>query len=96
MSVTTTPPSTRLYLLLARNGPRAVVFRRGPSKSVLMIAWDTQKDVFQEGQWLRGHLYERRCDLSPSGALAVYFAAKYKRYCCSRAKGSCCEFAPTN
>lgn len=76
----TTPAQARLYVLLARLAPRAVIFRRGPSKTVLMITWDTEHDRFQEGQWLRGHLYERRCDLSPSGALLVYFAAKYKRY----------------
>jgi hypothetical protein len=75
-----TPPQTRLYVLLARAARRALIFRRGPSKLVLLIAWDRATDAFQEGQWFRGHFYERRCDLSPSGELLVYFAAKYKRY----------------
>jgi hypothetical protein len=75
-----TAAQPRLYVLLARRAPRAVIFRRGPSKSVLMIAWDTERDQFVEGQWLQGRLYERRCDLSPGGELLVYFAAKYKRY----------------
>jgi hypothetical protein len=75
-----TPSQTRLHVLLARASRRAVIFRRGPTKSTLLIAWDRTTDTFQEGQWFRGHLYERRCDLSPSGELLVYFAAKYKRY----------------
>jgi hypothetical protein len=78
--MSSTTPQPRLYVLLARAAPRAVIFRRGPSKSVLMIAWDTEHDTFTEGQWLRGRLYERRCDLSPGGSLLVYFAAKYKRH----------------
>ena len=69
----------RLYALLARETPFAVVFRRGPSKSVLLIGWNTANDTFQQGQWLKGRIYERRCDLSPSGHLLVYFAANYRK-----------------
>jgi hypothetical protein len=29
------------------------------------------------GQWLKGRIYEHRCDLSPSGQKLIYFAAKY-------------------
>lgn len=70
---------TRLYAILARDAARAVVFRRGPSKRVLLIAWNTDEDTFQEGQWLKGRIYERRCDLSPDGELLLYFAASYKK-----------------
>lgn len=56
----------------------AVVLRRGPSKAVEMLRWDLARDTFERGQWLRGRVYERRCDLSPSGDLLVYFAAKNK------------------
>jgi hypothetical protein len=75
-----TQPHTRLHVLLARASRRAVIFRRGPSTSVLLIAWDRHSDAFEQGQWFRGRIYDRRCDLSPNGALLVYFAAKYKRY----------------
>jgi hypothetical protein len=68
----------RLYALLARGAPRAVVFRRGPSKRVLLVAWRTDTDIFEEGQWLAGRIYERRCDLSPSGERLIYFAASWK------------------
>src|SRR5215469_5804652 len=68
----------RLYALLARDAPFGVVFRRGPSKSVLLVGWNTANDTFQPGQWLKGRIYERRCDLSPKGNLLVYFAANYQ------------------
>jgi len=68
----------RIYVLMARATPRAVVFRRGPSKQVLLLTWSTDTDQFQEGQWLKGRIYERRCDLSPDGRLLLYFAASYR------------------
>jgi hypothetical protein len=37
-----------------------------------------QSDQFEHGQWLKGRIYERRCDLSPSGKLFAYFAIKGK------------------
>lgn len=70
--------SVRLYAILAREAPVAVVFRRGPSKEVLLSLWRTDSDEFAEGQWFKGRIYERRCDLSPSGKLLIYLAAKYK------------------
>ena len=33
-----------------------------------------ETDTFQVGQWLRGRIYERRCDLSPHGEYFIYFA----------------------
>jgi hypothetical protein len=69
------PP--RIFFLLARNAPIAVVFRRGPSKWVQIIKWNTQTDKFEYGQWFHGQMYERRCDLSPDGSLLVYFCAKW-------------------
>src|SRR5689334_6204370 len=71
------PPSTRIYFLLARKSPLAVIFRRGPSKQVAVITWDTERHEFFLGQWLKGRIYEHRCDLSPSGQKLIYFAAKY-------------------
>jgi len=70
------PPATRLYALLARDARSGVIFRRGPSKQVQLIRWDLRDDSFEHGQWFKGRIYERRCDLSPSGRLLVYFASK--------------------
>jgi hypothetical protein len=46
---------------------------------VQLLRWDLETDRVEEGQWLKGRIYERRCDLSPSGELFVYFAMDYKR-----------------
>jgi hypothetical protein len=69
----------RIYAILAQKAPLAVVFRRGPSKSVLLMKWNTSNDKIEFGQWFRGRIYERRCDLSPEGDLLLYFAANYRR-----------------
>lgn len=73
-----TEASTRIYGIIAREAPVAVLFRRGPSKFVQMLKWNLDDDTFEHGQWLNGRIYERRADLSPSGKLVIYFAAKYK------------------
>jgi hypothetical protein len=73
-----TEPQVRLSVLLARASDKAVVFRRGPSKQVLLIRWDRENDSFYLGQWFRGRIYENRCDLSPDGERLLYFAASYK------------------
>jgi hypothetical protein len=70
--------ATRISVLLARKSPMAVVFRRGPSKSVAAISWNTASDEFRLGQWLKGRIYEHRCDLSPSGQKLIYFAGNYR------------------
>ncbi len=66
------PP--RLFVILARRAPIGLVFRRGPSKWVLLSKWNTQTDTVARGQWFHGRIYERRCDLSPDGKFLVYFA----------------------
>lgn len=70
--------ATRLYFIVARQAPVAVVFRRGPTRQVELLRWDLETDGVVEGQWLKGRIYERRCDLSPAGDLLIYFAAKYE------------------
>jgi hypothetical protein len=44
---------------------------------VALLTWDLTTDAVVEGQWLKGRIYERRCDLSPDGELLLYFAATY-------------------
>lgn len=74
--MTLKPVPPRLHILLARNGKTGLVIRRGPSKQVCTIAWDRTNDTFTLGQWLKGSIYERRCDLSPNGKYFLYFATK--------------------
>ena len=54
-------PSTRIYAILARKAPTAIVFRRGPSKQLLTIGWNTDTHKFRMNQWFKGRIYERRC-----------------------------------
>jgi hypothetical protein len=68
----------RLHVLLARDVPLSVVIRRGPSKQVCTLLWDRDRDEFTMGQWLKGRIYERRCDLSPDGKYMIYFAMNGK------------------
>jgi hypothetical protein len=70
--------SPRIFVLLARKEPVALVLRRGPSKQVLLVRWDLRDDTFEAGQWLKGRIYEERCDLSPRGDHLVYFAASFR------------------
>src|SRR5215831_4419387 len=69
----------RLFVILAREASKAVIFRRGPSRWTQLILWDTQHDTFVYGQWFKGRIYERRCDLSPDGSKLIYFAAKWRK-----------------
>ena len=69
----------RIYTVLAREAPVGVLFRRGPSKRVQVIHWDTATDTFTPGQWFHGRIYERRCDLSPNGSKLIYFAMNLSR-----------------
>ena len=64
----------RLHVLLARNAKVGLVIRRGPSKTVCTMLWNRPRDTFKLGQWMRGRIYERRCDLSPDGKHLIYFA----------------------
>jgi hypothetical protein len=78
-----TKSTVAIYGILARASSTAVLFRRGPSRHVLLLRWNTETDAFAEGQWFKGRIYERRCDLSPDGELLIYFAAKYREPCFS-------------
>lgn len=73
-----TKHATRIYVMIASAARVAVVFRRGPSKLVLLLRWDMAADTFEAGQWFKGRIYERRCDISPSGKYLVYFAGNQK------------------
>src|SRR5438445_305998 len=75
--VMTSPVSCKLAVILAREAKVAVILRRGPTRRVELILWDTKNDGFQRGQWFHGRIYEERCDLSPDGTKFIYFASKY-------------------
>jgi hypothetical protein len=66
-------------VILARKAPLAVIFRRGPSDWFQLIRWETDRDIFQPGQWFHGKIDATRSDLSPSGDRLIYFACGHKR-----------------
>ena len=39
----------RIHAIFARNSDKAVVFRRGPSDKVAVLAWDRKNDTFMLG-----------------------------------------------
>jgi hypothetical protein len=77
----------RLFVILARDADVGVILRRGPSKWVQIIKWDTRRDTFDDGAWFHGRIYEKYCDVSPDGELFVYFVAKHNRYRCDDGYG---------
>jgi hypothetical protein len=68
----------RIHVILAKAAPLGVVIRRSPSRFVATLCWKRKTDEFQLGQWLKGRIYERRCDLSPDGQYLLYFAMNGK------------------
>lgn len=73
------PPPCRLALVIAAEAPIAVILRRGPTRWVEVVRWNTADDTFEYGQWFHGRIYEERCGLSPDGALFVYAARQHGR-----------------
>lgn len=72
-----TPPC-RLDIFFAAEADKAVILRRGPTRHVRMIAWDTKKDTFEDGQWVKHRVYEKKCSLSPDGTHFAYFGFSSK------------------
>ncbi|MBZ0185881.1 MAG: hypothetical protein K8F91_06465, partial [Candidatus Obscuribacterales bacterium] len=73
------PSKCHLSVLLAPKGSVAAIFRRGPSKWVQLIKWNTLKDTFEFGQWFNGTIYTERCSISPDGSKLVYFCSKFNQ-----------------
>ncbi len=71
-----TPPTISLELVHARQSPRTVILRRGPSKLVRCILWHRDTDRFEDGQWLKGRVWVGEGGLSPDGEHLIYLAHK--------------------
>ena len=71
--------SQPLFVIIARERPVAVLLRRGPSDWFHVIRWDMARDRFERGAWLRGRIYEDRCDLSPDGELFLAFVLQGRK-----------------
>ncbi len=64
--------SPRLYCLMAREAPVALVFRRGPGAWSHLLRWHYDEGVLEPGVWLRKRLFPEKCDLSDDGELMLY------------------------
>jgi hypothetical protein len=69
----------RLFVIFAKREPTAVILRRGPSAWYHIIQWDTVQDTFVHGAWIKGRIYEEKCDVSPDGRLLLYFVHQGSR-----------------
>lgn len=68
-----TAPVVRLHLSFARDVPKAVILRQGPSRQFRMILWDRRDDSFEDGQWTKNRVYPERCAVSPDARHILYF-----------------------
>lgn len=68
-----------LFVIPARDAPVAVILRRGPSNWYHVIRWDMRHDRFEHGAWIKGRIYEDKCDLSTDGELFIYFVHQGSR-----------------
>lgn len=80
MKPRTTRAPCRLFVITARSAPLAVILRRGPSDWYHLILWNTRTDAFTNGAWIRGRIYEEKCDLSSDGKLFLYFILQGNRH----------------
>jgi hypothetical protein len=67
------PPPPRLYAIVARTSPWAVVIRRGPSKWFHIFRWDLESGKLEDGVWFHGLVYPWRCDIDDDGRLFLFF-----------------------
>ncbi|NNJ27599.1 hypothetical protein [Alienimonas chondri] len=68
-----------LFVLTAADADRAVILRRGPSKWFHVIAWDTARDSFEHGAWLKGNIWRPYCALSADGELLLAAVWQYQK-----------------
>ena len=68
-----------LFVLTAADADRAVILRRGPTKWFHVIGWDTRRDVFEHGAWLKGQIDRSLCGLSPNGELLLAVVRQYAK-----------------
>ena len=67
----------RIHIEFSSSSPMAAILRRGPTRWVRLLAWNTQTDVITPGAWFHGRIYEDGCSVSPDGQYFAYFATKY-------------------
>ncbi len=67
-------PTTKPYILLAKEAPIAILIAKKGSKKYHIIKWNLETDEFEYGSWFHGTIYNLKTDLSFDGKYMVYFA----------------------
>lgn len=67
----------RIHIEFSSASRTAAILRRGPTKWVRLLGWNTEEDTISSGSWFHGKIYEDGCSVSPDGKLFAYFATKY-------------------
>ena len=62
----------RISILFASDAHVAAILRRGPSRIYHVIKWNTDKDTFEHGAWVKARIYEDVCDVSSDGEYLLY------------------------
>ena len=70
-------PPCRLDCVFAACSPVAVILRRGPSRRVRIVVWQTKSEHLEDGEWWQGRIYADKSGLSPDGRLFVYFGYQW-------------------
>jgi len=73
------PVPPRIFGIVASEAPVAVVFMRHPAKHTQLLEWNLETDEVRSGQWIKGRVFWRRCDLSPDGKLLVCAISNYSK-----------------
>ena len=77
-----TPSTPKTYLLFAKDAPVGVVFYRKSRLTTYCLHYDYESKgngfrcKLTRGSRFYGRIFPERCDLSPDGALMVYFAMR--------------------
>lgn len=66
-----------IHIEFSSSASTAAILRRGPSRWVRLLAWNTSDDTVTPGSWFHGRIYEHGCSVSPDGMLFAYLATKY-------------------
>lgn len=73
------PP--RIFGLLAPEGRKVVLVRRGPHRVTQLLLWDLQTDHLTVGSRIEGKVFYDVCDVSPDGRYFILFARAPHRLC---------------
>lgn len=66
----------RLYGILAPSTPAVVIFWQGPGRVAGLIKWNLEGDQIEFGDSIRGKIFEREADVSPSGDYAAFVTVR--------------------